>query len=221
MPVFHFQMTNPKPYPTYPPMNLQMTAHHAQNFIKQEEPPVLDLCIRNKHHSPTSYTTLKEIETPLCPVSPSSQFSDSSELSCTDINSNTTKLKTVRPFKAYPKDPLSISLIGAAHDLLNKDSSAAYMEFRQKMLAEVQNSYKTTNKNMRRIQSTQQVSDPTYWEKRKKNNEAAKRSRDARRAKEDEIAVRCAYLEQENVQLRYRLAAAEAERKRLYDMLYS
>jgi hypothetical protein len=26
-----------------------------------------------------------------------------------------------------------------------------------------------------------------YWERRKKNNEAAKRSRDARRAKEDEV----------------------------------
>ena len=28
-----------------------------------------------------------------------------------------------------------------------------------------------------------------YWERRKKNNEAAKRSRDARRAKEDEVGV--------------------------------
>ncbi|CAF1094323.1 unnamed protein product [Didymodactylos carnosus] len=32
--------------------------------------------------------------------------------------------------------------------------------------------------------------DEAYWERRRKNNEAAKRSRDARRAKEDEIAIR-------------------------------
>lgn len=32
--------------------------------------------------------------------------------------------------------------------------------------------------------------DDAYWERRRKNNEAAKRSRDARRAKEDEIALR-------------------------------
>lgn len=32
--------------------------------------------------------------------------------------------------------------------------------------------------------------DEAYWERRRKNNEAAKRSRDARRAKEDEIALR-------------------------------
>ena len=34
------------------------------------------------------------------------------------------------------------------------------------------------------------IKDNTYWERRRKNNEAAKRSRDARRAKEDEIALR-------------------------------
>ena len=34
------------------------------------------------------------------------------------------------------------------------------------------------------------IKDDAYWERRRKNNEAAKRSRDARRAKEDEIAIR-------------------------------
>lgn len=34
------------------------------------------------------------------------------------------------------------------------------------------------------------IKDDAYWERRRKNNEAAKRSRDARRVKEDEIALR-------------------------------
>lgn len=37
---------------------------------------------------------------------------------------------------------------------------------------------------------TDGTKDEAYWERRRKNNEAAKRSRDARRAKEDEIALR-------------------------------
>ena len=53
--------------------------------------------------------------------------------------------------------------------------------------------------------------DEAYWERRRKNNEAAKRSRDARRAKEDEIAIRAAFLEQENIKLRLRIAAIENE----------
>ena len=64
-----------------------------------------------------------------------------------------------------------------------------------------------------------EVKDATYWERRKKNNEAAKRSRDARRAKEDEIAIRAAFLEQENSQLKWEIAKMKAEIVRLKSLL--
>jgi len=44
--------------------------------------------------------------------------------------------------------------------------------------------------------------DIRYWEKRSKNNMAARRSREARRLKENQIALRAAYLEHENNQLK-------------------
>ncbi|KAI3389715.1 hypothetical protein SNEBB_008127 [Seison nebaliae] len=47
--------------------------------------------------------------------------------------------------------------------------------------------------------------DMTYFEKRKRNNESAKRSRDQRRVKEEQIALRAVYLEQENFQLKAEL----------------
>merc|ERR1712154_348383 len=53
--------------------------------------------------------------------------------------------------------------------------------------------------------------DEAYWERRRKNNEAAKRSRDSRKQKENEIAVRASYLEQENIQLKMELAQVKAE----------
>ncbi|XP_050415342.1 thyrotroph embryonic factor isoform X2 [Patella vulgata] len=40
--------------------------------------------------------------------------------------------------------------------------------------------------------------DDKYWARRNKNNTAAKRSRDARRLKENQIAMRAAFLEKEN-----------------------
>jgi hypothetical protein len=40
--------------------------------------------------------------------------------------------------------------------------------------------------------------DDRYWQRRKKNNIAAKRSRDARRVKENQIAMRASFLEQQN-----------------------
>lgn len=48
--------------------------------------------------------------------------------------------------------------------------------------------------------------DDKYWQRRNKNNIAAKRSRDARRLKENQITVRAAFLERENVALRQEVA---------------
>ena len=53
--------------------------------------------------------------------------------------------------------------------------------------------------------------DSAYWERRRKNNAAAKRSRDARRAKENDIAIRAAFLEQENVELKMKLVQVITE----------
>jgi len=44
----------------------------------------------------------------------------------------------------------------------------------------------------------EQAKDERYWTKRTKNNVAARRSREARRLKENQIALRAAYLEKEN-----------------------
>ncbi|XP_041735549.1 thyrotroph embryonic factor isoform X1 [Coregonus clupeaformis] len=48
--------------------------------------------------------------------------------------------------------------------------------------------------------------DDKYWSRRKKNNVAAKRSRDARRLKENQITVRASFLERENAVLRQQVA---------------
>lgn len=43
----------------------------------------------------------------------------------------------------------------------------------------------------------QELKDEKYWARRRKNNLAAKRSRDARRLKENQIAMRANFLEKE------------------------
>ncbi|XP_065158965.1 protein giant [Atheta coriaria] len=161
----------------------------------------------------------------MCFSSPSSRTgSESSEgdqnyqySSQTDSAENKSKLP--RPFKAYPKDPLSLAYGVVSSDaIISKDSAGAYADFRQKMLSRVQNQNQGTNINKMSTTHQNQTSssaDPTYWEKRRKNNEAAKRSRDARRAKEDEIAIRCAFLEQENLKLRFEMAAMRHEMERM------
>jgi len=57
--------------------------------------------------------------------------------------------------------------------------------------------------------------DDKYWERREKNNMAARRSREARRLKENQIALRTAYLEKENGALQVALDKSSAENEQL------
>ncbi|XP_072523414.1 TEF transcription factor, PAR bZIP family member a isoform X2 [Salminus brasiliensis] len=61
-------------------------------------------------------------------------------------------------------------------------------------------------KKAKKIFVPEDQKDEKYWQRRKKNNIAAKRSRDARRLKENQITVRAAFLERENTALRLEVA---------------
>lgn len=178
--------------------------------------------------------------------------------------------KPARPFKAYPRDPLSISAAAAADTLIDNQSAQKYHSFRKRMLEQIHaaNGGQATisNPKMRRNTSSKMieatsaassslsiisnershsssslmecssssggkqmrlmmddednlnnnnnsdsgsgsVKDSAYFERRKKNNAAAKKSRDRRRIKEDEIAIRAAFLERENIELKYEMAS--------------
>ncbi|XP_054274490.1 hepatic leukemia factor-like isoform X2 [Macrosteles quadrilineatus] len=63
------------------------------------------------------------------------------------------------------------------------------------------------------------LKDEKYWARRRKNNMAAKRSRDARRLKENQIALRAGFLEKENLGLRQEMERLKKENMTLRDRL--
>ncbi|KAM7371117.1 hypothetical protein PAMP_010609 [Pampus punctatissimus] len=66
-------------------------------------------------------------------------------------------------------------------------------------------------KKAKKVFVPEEQKDDKYWQRRKKNNIAAKRSRDARRLKENQITVRAAFLERENAALRTEVADLRKE----------
>ncbi|KAM3863520.1 HLF transcription factor, PAR bZIP family member a [Diretmus argenteus] len=66
-------------------------------------------------------------------------------------------------------------------------------------------------KKARKIFIPEDLKDDRYWARRRKNNVAAKRSRDARRLKENQIAIRAGFLEKENGALRMEVADLRKE----------
>ncbi|XP_063054953.1 D site albumin promoter binding protein b isoform X2 [Engraulis encrasicolus] len=74
-------------------------------------------------------------------------------------------------------------------------------------------------KKARKMMVPEDLKDDKYWSRRHKNNEAAKRSRDARRLKENQIAVRASFLERENQALRQEVADMRKELSRCRNLL--
>lgn len=74
-------------------------------------------------------------------------------------------------------------------------------------------------KKARKVYTPEDLKDDRYWARRRKNNMAAKRSRDARRLKENQIAVRAAFLEKENSALRQEVSTLRQEMGRTKSLL--
>lgn len=66
-------------------------------------------------------------------------------------------------------------------------------------------------KKARKVFIPEDLKDDRYWARRRKNNVAAKRSRDARRLKENQIAIRASFLEKENAALRMEVGEIRKE----------
>jgi len=61
----------------------------------------------------------------------------------------------------------------------------------------------------------EEMKDDKYWENRLKNKEATRRSREAKRVKENQIILRAAYLEKENKVLKQELETSNFENRKL------
>lgn len=63
--------------------------------------------------------------------------------------------------------------------------------------------------------------DDAYWERRKRNNESAKRSRELRRYKEQQTTMRVIYLEQDNLKLKTEVDMLRTELEKLREILFN
>ena len=78
---------------------------------------------------------------------------------------------------------------------------------------------KTTRQDEEGVQSEDKFSlamkEEGYWKRRRKNNLSAKRSRDARRLREQQTQKRATFFEEENLRIRAKINALENENHRL------
>ncbi|VDI39071.1 albumin D box-binding protein [Mytilus galloprovincialis] len=96
-------------------------------------------------------------------------------------------------------------------------TSSSYMNPYLQMHGLVQQTQKRPRSEKKAIPDEQK--DGKYFERRKRNNNAAKKSRDARKSREDEIAIRASFLEKENAILRAQVGTLREEASSLKHLL--
>ncbi|XP_066141117.1 thyrotroph embryonic factor-like [Euwallacea fornicatus] len=187
-----------------------------------EEP--IDLSVRNR----TPESDMETIYPSSASTASGSSISPARTLqSSMSPVSNSSHIPT-RPFKSIthkgstlPVDPTTLFYDGLDDDELAKkhlqNLQRRYEEFRLKWIEQVKSiSNSGTNENMRRTQHhDNRTRDPEYLAKRAKNNESAKRSRDARKAKQEEVNIRIKFLEQEIPRITSKIKEETEEVERL------
>ncbi|KAJ8684297.1 hypothetical protein QAD02_020089 [Eretmocerus hayati] len=114
--------------------------------------------------------------------------------------------------------PPLISSVGLSHSFSN---SNAVVEASRNI---IENAVISSMQPCRRPRSEKkpipdEQKDEKYYERRKRNNQAAKKSRDARKIREDHIALRATMLEHENAILRAQVARLREECQTLRQLL--
>ncbi|EFO19202.1 hypothetical protein LOAG_09291 [Loa loa] len=136
----------------------------------------------------------------------------------------------LRPFHIYdPTDPISALSVPPTTDFNHLKSDKTINEQSPSTQVTSSTSDADVTPAQRKVivrnetvrKKKELVKDEAYWERRRKNNDAAKRSRDSRRQKEDEMTLRAAMLEQENIRLRLEVEHLRAEVDRLRVLVLS
>jgi len=150
-------------------------------------------------YNPATYHPTEQLENQVVPLAPLSP-----------VDSLTPSLDS--------KGPSSIDSLGSDQLNSHEEPSPGPYQDAPRFILEDLKTHPPTRKSRKQF-VPDNLKDDRYWTRRYKNNMAAKRSRDARRIKENQVAVRAAFLERENNSLRQQISRLQKESAALRDRL--
>ncbi|CAF1127863.1 unnamed protein product [Adineta steineri] len=142
----------------------------------------------------------------------SNHFEHVEQTTSNSPNQNQDTLILHSPMQAAPaKSP--------ADDSISRQSSSSSRKYSQDEVSSKNGHIKQSKKSRKAQHQSKfvpdELKDEKYWARRRKNNLAAKRSRDARRMKENQIALRADFLERESDLLKKQLEDLKRENQKL------
>ncbi|XP_036400284.1 HLF transcription factor, PAR bZIP family member b isoform X1 [Megalops cyprinoides] len=191
--------------PSSPSQHDQSQHQHQQPPLQQVPPPAVPSVMDLSNRATTSIHTAMVSQN--CLQSPGRSVLPSSRNTPSPIDPETIQVPV-----GYEPDPADLAL-----------SSVPGQEIfdpRKRKFSEEELKPQPMIKKARKVFIPDDMKqDDKYWARRRKNNMAAKRSRDARRLKENQIAIRAGFLEKENSALRQEVADLRKELGRCKNIL--
>ncbi|MCI4384399.1 hypothetical protein PGIGA_G00038290 [Pangasianodon gigas] len=188
--------------PSSLPQHEQSQCPQQQQQQQQQQTPasVMDLSNRVSTSIHTSMVPQPCLQSPTRTVLPSSRNTPSP-----------VDPETIQVLMSYEPDPTDLALSSVPGQEAFDPRKCRFSEEELKP--------KPIIKKARKVFIPDDIKDERYWARRRKNNMAAKRSRDARRLKENQIAIRAGFLEKENSALRQEVADLRKELGRCKNIL--
>ncbi|KAI5103400.1 hepatic leukemia factor isoform X1, partial [Silurus meridionalis] len=178
--------------PSSPPQHEQSQCPQQQQPQQQTPVSVMDLSNRVSTSIHTSMVPQPSLQSPTRTVLPSSRNTPSPG-----------DPESIQVLVSYEPDPTDLALSSVPGQEAFDPRKCRFSEEELKP--------KPVIKKARKVFIPEDIKDEKYWARRRKNNMAAKRSRDARRLKENQIAIRAGFLEKENSALRQEVADLRKE----------
>ncbi|XP_062612114.1 thyrotroph embryonic factor-like [Saccostrea cucullata] len=217
------QTTAPKvPSPLPPKKSLSPKASPGYESLHEPSPPYFN---SEALRSPTS--PYKSTENPIGPNLPQQQPQDkdlSPQPHITDHADSVRRRGDVDQASSNQSNPPSRSPV-AEYEVNPNDLALASIpgqenfDPRKCQFTDEELKPQPIIKKSRKVFVPEDCKDEKYWSRRLKNNVAAKRSREARRIKENQIALRAGYLEKENNALKDEVKRMKEENTKLLKKL--
>jgi len=191
----------------------------SENGMEEQDMKVKDTAApqpkdTEPHTSSNSLSPRQYLRTPPA-VSPS-QFLAAEAAAQQPASSQYMPASGASPKQSPPGSPFRVEFQVSEQDLaLSSIPGQEDFDPRRKQFSEEELKPQPIIKKSKKVFVPDDMKDEKYWARRNKNNFAAKRSRDARRVKENQIAMRAAFLEKENGCLKDEVSKLRKENAKL------
>lgn len=209
---YHYEQQQQSHFPSFPttdvPVISGLQSQHFHNYKSAVHDP-FDPSLMKK----TAKLTTRATTTPLATTATTTTAPTTTGLSCQRKRSQSMGSSAVSLDSPHSPFVLPAPTRPASASLSHSDPDSPGFDPRTRAFSEEELRPQPILRKRKKQYVSDEMKNEQYWKKRIKNNTAARKSREAKRLRENQILLRAQYLEEENAKLREELQVQTTEKE--------